>query len=675
VTHSASNTWQRLLLAFVSLVAAAFLLWPAPAKPRTVTWEDLLFPIVPGGFIARGYSLSPPRRGEERDVIFTARRDDATFGPPARIEVHVVDKGQWPGIRETTSFGVAYETPRSQASLEDLEAITDVVANHLRSNDVGYVSVASIPLAAEPSSPWMTRVLERTHGLRGMLVVVLLAVALGFVASIPQRGDAFAAALLFLLGLGLRLPHLDVPFVHDQDVQRFFTGQYPLGEILTGKGLEDRHPPLWFVVLHFAGLFGQTEAMARLPAVIAGAAIGPAIIGASRWVRTHGGISSALCGLVVTISPVLVMRSREVSEIPFFSVLVIYVIAIATRLSRSPSPRAKPLLALVTALLAWTYYLAPLVLFGIVLSLAVVRRLKKDVLVALGWGVAAGAPAFALGAWTIVRDHGARTVAAQFPSLAWGDRGQVETLAQIWTQTIDSVGVPIILVATLSAIVAFCFRRDAATFVAFGVTVTTAVGITIASRVARIQPYYIIAIIPALPFAVALGPSARSRQTLAWVLVCATSLFLFARVSLPGAGLVYLPDADAFMPKFASFVLQRSERRVVVVAHYDATILAYYVERAAGGSARWPGVEESGEFVLDASKRRVLPLARAHALEEQSADGARAKLLAALDEGPALVIERDAFVLDQIHDELARCDTLLTAPTARLFRCSKRSER
>lgn len=650
-----------------------FLLWPDPAKPRVVTWEDLLLPLVPGGLITRGYVLSPPRRGEERDVVFTARRDDASFGPPARIEVHVIDKGQWPGVRETKSFGVAYETPRSSASLEDLESITDVVANHLRSNDIGFVGVASVPLAAEPSSPWMTRALERARGLRGILVLVLIAASLGFVASVPKRGDALAAALLFLLGLGLRLPHLDVPFVHDQDVQRFFTGQYPLSEILTGKGLEDRHPPLWFVVLHFAGLFGQTEAMARLPAVIAGAVIGPAIIGASRWVRTHGGISSALCGLVVAVSPTLVMRSREVSEIPFFSVLVIYAIALATSLSNYPSSRAKRRLALVTALLAWTYYLAPLVLIGIVLSLAIVRRLKKDVLVALGWGVAAGAPAFALGAWTIVRDHGARTVAAQFPTLAWGNRGQGETFVELWTQTVNSVGVPIIILASFSAIVAFRIRRDAAAFVALGVTLTTALGITIASKIARVQPYYLVAIIPALPFAVALGPSARMRHSPAWLLVCATSLFFFAGRSLPDAGLVYLPDADAFMPKFASFVLQRSERRIVVVAHYDATILAYYVERAAGGRAGWPGVEESGEFVLNASKRRILPLARAHALEEQSGDLARAKLLAALDQGPALVIERDAFVLAGVHDELARCDTLLTAPTARMLLCSARS--
>jgi hypothetical protein len=134
-----------------------------------------------------------------------------------------------------------------------------------------------------------------------------------------------------------------------------------------------------------------------------------------------------------------------------------------------------------------------------------------------------------------------------------------------------------------------------------------------------------------------------------------------------------MPDADAFMPKFASLVLQRSEIRIVVVAHYDATLFAYYIEQAAHGKAEWPRTEESGEFVLDASRRRVLPLARAHEMNETSDERARATLLAALEKAPALVIERDAFVLNAVHRELARCDTLLTTPTARLLRCPARA--
>lgn len=341
--------------------------------------------------------------------------------------------------------------------------------------------------------------------------------------------------------------------------------------------------------------------------------------------------------------------------------------------SNPTSTRVKRSFALVIALLAWTYYLAPLVILGIVLSLCALGRLRKDVLVALGWGVVGGAPALLLGAWAMVRDHDARTVAANFPGLAWGDRSVGETWSQLFTQATHSVGTATICVATILAIVAMIARRDAAPLVAFGVTITTAIGIAVASRFARVQPYYLAAIVPALPLAMAFGPSARGRSTLVWLSTCGATLLLFVRASLPGAGLMYMPDTDAFMPRFASFALARPESRIIVVAHYDATLLAYYIERASGGDAMWPNVEQSGEFVLHASRRRVLALARSHSLAATSGGDARAALRAALMEGPALVVERDAFVLAEMRDELARCDVLLAAPSARLLRCSARS--
>lgn len=662
------STWQRVLLACVSLVSATFLLWPPPAKPRTVTWEDLLLPLSPGAHITRGYVLSLPRRGEERDVVFMARRDDG-----AHVEVHVIDKGQWSGVRETKSFGVGYETPRSQASTDDLEAVTETIADHLRANDIGFAQVSTIPLAADPSPPWMTRTFEHAQGMRGGIALALMTITLGFVASMKRRGDVVAALFLFLLGLGLRLPNLDVPFTHDQDVQRFFTGQYPLLEILTGNGLDDRHPPLWFVVLHAAGLFGQTETIARLPAVFAGALIGPAIVWATHRVRGQGGVSAAMCGFVATISPEFVKRSREVSEIPFFSVLVILAITLSLRLSSRSSSQSRRALVVVTALLAWTYYLAPLVLLAIVLALALTRRLNKDVLGALGWGSVLGAPAFLLGARIIVRDHGARTVAAQFPGLAWGERSSFDAWAEMGRQTLASVGAPIVVAVVISSVLAWRFRRDAAPFVAVAVLLTTALGIAIAAQFARVQSYYISAVLPVLPLAVALGPSPRNQSSPVWWIVCAACFFSFARVSLPAIGGVYVADADAFMPRFASVVLQRSESRIIVIAHYDATLLAYYLERAAGGKAAWPNVSASGEFVLPTSRRRVLALARVHELNEQSGETSLATLRAALEQEPALVIERDAFVLKRVHRELATCDVWLEAPSARLLRCSARS--
>lgn len=660
----------------MSIALAVVLVWPDPAKPRKVTWEDLLLPLVTGAEITRGYTLSPPRRGTERDVVFTARRDDPTLGPPARIEVHIVDKGHWPGIRETKSFGVAYETPRSQAPPEDLEAVTEAIANHLRSNDTGYRGVTSLPLAADPPAPWMARTLEKARGIRGALALLGVCLALGFVSSQARYGDATAAGLLFALGLLFRLPHLDIPFTHDQDVQRFFTGQAPLLEILTGKGLDDRHPPLWFVVLHGVGLFGQTETIARLPAVISGALIAPALLWATRQVRETAGLSAMFAGVVVAISPELLQYSREVSEIPFFSVLIICAVGLVARLSKPTAPTsARRALTVVIALLAWTYYVAPLVVLGLVVALGVQRKLRKDVLVSLGWGIAAGAPAYLLGAWTIVRDHHARQVAAQFPTLAWGQRTPLEILIEMWRHASASVGEPILVLGAISGLLALRSRREPAAFVALIVAVMSAVGIAFASSIARVQAYYVVTLVPLFPLAVALGPSVQTVRSRVWLLASAVCLLWFAKVSRPGSEFPYLQDGEAFMPRFASFVLQRSEKRIVLVAHYDATLLTYYLERFSGGRATWPQAEESGWFVLPTSQRLLLPLAQAHGLTDSSGETLRMKLQEELEQEPLLVIERDTFVLAPVHEELQRCDILLTAPSARLLRCSARSQR
>lgn len=680
MTRRAWTRWQPVLFACLSIAIATLLLWPDAAKPRSITWEQLLLPLVPGSQITRGYTLSLPRRGEEHDVIFTAKRDDPSLGSPSRIEVHIVDKGQWSGIRETKSFGVAYETPRSSATTEDLEAVTETIANHLRSNDSGLPRVAQIPLAADPSPPWMTRLMDHTHGLRGFVALVFLALGLGFVSSMNPSmnpgGDVVAALLLFGIGLALRLPNLDVPFAHDQDVQRWFTGQSSLVEILTGRGLDDRHPPLWFVVLHLFGRLGQTETIARLPTVISGACLGPAIIWATRCVRSQSGPAGVLSGFVVAISPVFVLRSREVSEIPFFALLVIIAIALSVRLSQAPSRLHWRSLIVVITLLSWTYYLAPLVFLGIGGSLALVRKLRRDVITAFAWGILGGSPALLLGAWTIARDHDARSVASHFPELAWGDRTVGATFAELWTQCADSVGVPIIIVATIFAFISWRSRREVGTLVAMSVVLISAAGVAIASSFARVQPYYLIGVTPVLALAVAFGSSSQTLSARAWTWSTQIATLLwFVQFSLPAAGLLYLADPDAFMPKFASFALQRSEQRVIVVAHYDATLLAYYFEQAAGGASAWPARDEADAFVLPASRRRVLALARAHALDEETGGKARDKLLVALEQSPALVIERDAFVLPRVHEELARCETLLTASSARLLHCSARSNR
>jgi len=662
----------RALLAALLLLAAALLVQPAPAPPATITWETLLAPLAPGAPVVRGYVLSPPRRGEEHDVVLTARREAGPHGPAGRIELHIVDRGRWADIRETRSFGVAYEEPRSHAPAEDLEAVTEALTQAIANNDAGLPPVDAIPLAAEPPPPFIARALGRIEGPRGALIALLVAAGLALVASL-RRGALVAAGALLALGLALRLPHLDLPFVRDQDVQRLFTGALPLGEILTGKGLLDRHPPLWFVVLHAVLPLGPSEAVARLPAAIAGALVGPAILAAAWTVRGRAGPVAALAGLVATMSPALVARSREVSEIPLFALLSIAICALVLRASEAPSRWTRVALAASVALALWTYYLGPLVLLGAALPLLATRRLGKDAIAGLAWGTALGMPALLLGALTVLRDHGARTTAARFPELAWGERTPGATLVELAREATVALGPAMLALALVGATSALVRRRDPAPLVPAAAALTTALGIALVSPFARVQPYYLAAVAPLFPLAIALLPSPSAprapRAEALTAAACAAAIALLTVAEMPGARLAYLPHADAFMPRFASTLAARPERRVAVVAHYDATLLAYYLARASGTPVGWPQIENSGAFSVEGSAFRILPLARAHHLDANAAEAALGALRDAMREGPIAVIERDAMLLAPVHEELSRCEGVLEAPSARLVVC------
>ncbi|MDC0742371.1 glycosyltransferase family 39 protein [Polyangium mundeleinium] len=650
-----------------SLLAASFLLWPGAEAPKKTTWEDLILPLAPGAVVARGYHLSPPRRGEEQDVIFTARREAGPEGPAGRIELHVVDRGRWPGVRETKSFGVAYETPRSTAPNEDLEAVTQALRDAIDRNDTGLDPPSSIPLAAEPELPLLARVLGRLAGFRRIVVPALLALAMGLMGSLP-RGDAFVAASLFGLGLVLRALHLDGPFVHDQDVQRLFTGSLPLGEILMGKGLEDRHPPLWFVVLHVACKFGGSEAIMRAPAAIAGALVAPAIVWGARLVRGRAGPLGAIAALLVAVSPGFVVHARQVSEIPLFGLLVVVTCALVARLAERPSRAARIGLTASTALLAWTYYLAPLVIAGVLLGLVAARKPLRNVALPIGVGAALGAPALVLLCVTVVRDHGAREVAERFPDLAWGNHAPIPMLLGLLGETMSCVGLGVPFLVGAAVMLALRAPRCVGPVVAAGAALVTAIGIALVAKVARVQTYYFVAVAPALAFALAVAPH-RYVPTWVWSLLGSAALSLLFSLGAPRAHRTYVPDVDAFMPRFAALAASRPERRIVTVAHYDATLLAYYLQRAANAPAEWPRTEVSGEFVLDQAGRRILPLVQVHRMDDPSDEVARDHLLAAIAEGPTLVIERDAFVLAPVHDVIARCEVLIEAPSARLVSC------
>jgi len=644
---------------------ATALLVPGPPAASPISWSELIAPLRVGGVVASGYVLSPPRRGEARDVVYVARRDADGDRPAARVEVHILDRGTWSGVAETASFGVAWEVPRPGALVvaprEDAEAVTKALVEAIGANDTGFASVDSIPLAAEPAPPVISRVLDRIQGTRGWAIAIAVVAALLLTSSL--RGGVWAVAVvLFSIGLGLRAPVLDLPFSHDQDVQRMFTGNSTLAEIATGVGLQDRHPPLYFFVLHLAQRFGQSEAIGRAPAVLAGALVGPAVLLAAAAVRGRVTPPAVLLSLAATISPVLIARSREVSEIPLYSIFLLgAAVSLVAAMRRPTTPRLAAVVAF-HALALFTYYLAPFVVAAHTLVL-VWKRAERRVWAALAGGIVCGSPALLLAAATLFRDWSARETARSFPALAWGEHSPLQMAAHMTRIGVDSVGIPLaILIAAVIAVGAV--RRELPPVVAGLGFAATFAGIALLSPVARVQAYYVTTALPLALLAASVWQEPSGRRTrIAYRVGLAVAVVFGTAPLLRTARTLYLPDADAFMPRFADFIRTRPEQTVVTVAHYDKSLLAYYLARANGRSIAWHSVD-------DPAGPRIEPLVLVHSLRASAEEDAARRLdqIVASD-GPVLVIERDAFLLPPIVERLNACEALLTAPTARLVRC------
>lgn len=197
----------RRILALLALLALAACRPAAPAD--RATWTSLLGPYAPGREVVRGYVISAPARGHEHDVTLRAVRP----GDGAQVEVHVVDRGRWQGVRETRSFGVAWEEPATTATRDDAEAVTEAIAQAIRARDPGRARVDAIPLTpVEPAPPPWTRALALLRPLGTWRAVpwwlLGLACALAAGRRRPARDDLAltASALAVRLACGAWRP-------------------------------------------------------------------------------------------------------------------------------------------------------------------------------------------------------------------------------------------------------------------------------------------------------------------------------------------------------------------------------------------------------------------------------------------------------------------------------------
>jgi hypothetical protein len=193
------------ILALLLLALAALLL---PARRAPLTWRELLAPYQPGGALPQGFRIDDIRRGVSNDVeILAGRESDG-----ARVVVRIVERGRWSGIRESPSFGIAYETLRSEPAARD--AITALLADAVRAHDPGGLpSPAAIPMHAEDGETLAPAIDALRGGHAALLGLGSIVFGLGVLLPGPAvRGAALvvASALLAVRLSGATLPAVDL---------------------------------------------------------------------------------------------------------------------------------------------------------------------------------------------------------------------------------------------------------------------------------------------------------------------------------------------------------------------------------------------------------------------------------------------------------------------------------
>lgn len=174
------------------------------------------------------------------------------------------------------------------------------------------------------------------------------------VARDENRGDwstagPLLAAAILVLGFLLRLRLAGSSYLNaDEALIYFISAQGSLAATYKA-GLISAHPPLFYLVLHYWRLLGNSELMLRLPSVLAGT--GFCWLG-FKWLGRVADEATALCGLIFfCFTPTLVSLGAEVRQ---YSLLLLFVAAGLYFLERGLQENS----ALFMALFSLTLWLA-----------------------------------------------------------------------------------------------------------------------------------------------------------------------------------------------------------------------------------------------------------------------------------------------------------------------------
>ena len=391
-----------------------------------------------------------------------------------------------------------------------------------------------------------------------------------------------------------RLIHLDAPFSADAMTQRLFFGSLDVGDILAHRYDDQRHPQLFYLVLHGFLRFGHSETIARLPAVLLSLASAAMLFVLAR--PRLGAVAALLATALLGLSLPFLVHSREVGDVTLFAFLALASSHFTLRALEVPKRSTLSWLLMTEVAMFYAYYLAPLVAVAQLLTVLAHGRARQQrgLFWTLGASWLLAAPSLR-DLWVLTQaDVGARELARVFPQHMWGQRTPAQLLGDAADILAPSAATLMLLggLALVGAVrLSPRFWRDPLATLCVPLLGVAFTVLGAAVVLVRLKPYYLLFTLPfllLLAAAGAVGPAGRSRSSWAPLLagagMTASLLLVAAHVQ---AQRLYLEETlwPSYQPRFAdlgSVIRQHGRddplapRTVIADGNNLHTILLYY---------------------------------------------------------------------------------------------------
>ena len=323
-------------------------------------------------------------------------------------------------------------------------------------------------------------------------------------------------AVVLIAMVVARLP-LDAPFDVDAMTQRIFYSSLDLGDVLLHRYPDQRHPPLFYAIVHCFLWLGHGEAIARAPALLFSLASAVALFLLAR--RALGSYRALWATLLLALNMAFVVHGRDVSNVTLFTCLALTSSYLLLRVLDDPTPRRALAFGLCEAAMLYAYYLAPLIVMAHALALVLARRPTKRAWLSIAGAAVVATPVLYKLFWLVSDDSGMRDLAGKYPGHHWGDISSGALLSELSSivapGSIDAgsidpgsiTGGAAVLLVMLLAAVAGLFRiEDRALAWLTALIIAIAVpAIAVAVVLVRIKPYYLLFTLPFLLLLVVAG--------------------------------------------------------------------------------------------------------------------------------------------------------------------------